>query len=37
LVAFDKVNPHQLTFDDLQSLPAAGNRPKAPKNPLDDA
>jgi len=37
LVAFDKVNPQQLTFDDLQSLPAAGNRPKAPKNPLDDA
>lgn len=37
LVAFDKVNPQQLSFDDLQSLPAAGSRPKAPKNPLDEA
>ena len=37
LVAFDKVNPQQLSFDDLQSLPAAGTRQKAPKNPLDEA
>lgn len=37
LMAFDKVNPHQLTFDDLQSLPSAGKKRRAPKNPLDES
>lgn len=37
LMTFDKVNPQQLTFDDLQSLPSAGKKKRAPKNPLNDS
>lgn len=37
LMAFDKVTPHQLNFDDLQSLPSAGKRKRPPKNPLNES
>tara|TARA_B100000242_G_scaffold20923_1_gene12674 strand:+ start:2200 stop:3354 length:1155 start_codon:yes stop_codon:yes gene_type:complete len=34
LTAFDTVNPHQMTFEDLQNLPSIPPDTKAPKNPL---
>lgn len=34
LTAFDTVNPHQMSFEDLQNLPSIPLDTKAPKNPL---
>ena len=34
LTAFDTVNPHQMSFEDLQNLPSIPPDTKAPKNPL---
>jgi len=34
LTAFDAVNPHQMSFEDLQNLPSIPPDTKAPKNPL---
>ena len=34
LTAFDTVNPHQMSFEDLQNLPSIPSDTKAPKNPL---
>ena len=34
LTVFDTVNPHQMSFEDLQNLPSIPPDTKAPKNPL---